>query len=185
MEALIGPAIVAAAIAALVSAIGWYVTHKQAEIMEKKRRDERIRDVQTALRAEIRSFYFRFEGLDLDTYADGITRKILSSDGNGESFTPFIPKEPASLIFLAITREVHILPQETIDPIVLFYIQMDTIASFADDLRSESFARMSQARKAEMYNDYVSLLRLARQRAYEALAAIDASGSISIPAGAQ
>jgi len=173
MEAWVAPAVIAAVIASAITAVGWIVTHFRETRAAKSRRLERVRDVQTALRAEIRSFYFRFAGLDFDAYAQSIVDNILAGDGNGGAYTPFIPKEPKNLIFSAIVGEIHILPGPVIDPIAVYYRQMDTISSFADDLRSDGFAGMEPARKAEMYKDYIAMLKLAHQLAFEALEALD------------
>lgn len=56
MSAWIGPAIVAALIGCLTTMLGWSVSFRQLRKLETTRRNEKIIDYQTALRAEIRSY---------------------------------------------------------------------------------------------------------------------------------
>ena len=67
MAAWIGPAIVVAVISALVTAAGWLVAHRQTMRAEALRRRERVVDVQTALRAEIRSHPHQARSIDYGT----------------------------------------------------------------------------------------------------------------------
>ena len=55
MGGWVGPAIIAAVISSLVSAAGWYVSYWTTIQTDHRRRREKVRDFQIALRAEIRS----------------------------------------------------------------------------------------------------------------------------------
>ena len=174
MSVWIGPAIVAAVISGLITALGWWASHYSSRRIETSRRSERVKDIQTALRAEMRSHRQR-----LLLFADGqatqsTSKRIAESDGSGR-FTPFVPREVDSFIFVAVAKEVHILPTAVIDPVVLYYRQVHALAQFAEDMRSERFDNLEPARKAEMYADYVSLGVYALQLAEEAIQAIDRS----------
>jgi hypothetical protein len=169
MAAWVGPAIVAAVISALVTAAGWYVAHQQEARREAAKRRERIRDVQTAIRAEIRAN--PFHGLDLEEHGALITAKM-SSD---PTFVPFVPRQVPAFVIDALIGEVHILPTEVIDPVILYYRQALAISHFAEDLRSDRFDKLEPSRKAAIYQDYTGLMIHARTVADRAIDALDAS----------
>lgn len=149
-------------------ALGWIVTQRQQVRREAASRGERIRDVQTALRAEIRSYRRWLESFDIEVET-GTTVLRMEND---PSFTPFIPREVETLVFNALVGEIHILPSEVIDPIVLYYRQVHALAKFAEDLRGERFEKLEVARKVEMYKDYVSLGVYALDLADETIATL-------------
>jgi hypothetical protein len=155
MEAWIGSAVVAVVISSLVTIAGWYATHRSERMLEAARRQERIQDIQTALLADIRSTNHRFQEVDLDTHLEQVTALIEKSDG----FTPFVPGEPGSLLWTSIVPEVHILPNEVIDPVVLFFSQLESIRQFVEDLRSERFEHLESSRKVLMFQDYVRMMK--------------------------
>jgi hypothetical protein len=98
-----------------VTAAGWYVAHQQEARREAAKRRERIRDVQTAIRAEIRAN--PFHGLDLEAHGALIIAKM-SSD---PTFVPFVPRQVPTFVIDALIGEIHILPTEVIDPVILYY----------------------------------------------------------------
>jgi hypothetical protein len=167
ISAWVGPAIVAAVISAIVTAFGWYASHASARRLEAARRSERIQDVQTALRAEIRSQRQR-----LRLFAE---QQEKSGDAASEEpgFTPFVPREAASFVFDAIVSEIHILPTEVIDPVVYYYRQIASLALFAEDLRSDRYASLPADRKAAMAADYIRMGVFAIELADKAIAAIE------------
>jgi hypothetical protein len=165
MSAWIGPAIVAALIGCLTTMLGWSVSYRQLRNLESVKRREKIVDYQTALRAEIRSYRARFEHMNPIAYRDAIIALIETDP----SFTPFLPLEPPMLIFSEIVKEIHILPTEVIDTVVLFYAHITTIAQLTMDLKSEHFNALPRERKAGLYMDYYNLLLLTRGLADEAL----------------
>ena len=158
MEAWIGSAVVAVVISSLVTIAGWYATHRSERMLEVARRQERIQDIQTALLADIRSTAHRFEVVDTDRR---LAREVALIEGAQEDqgYTPFVPREPGSLLWHSIAQEVHILSNEVIDPVVLFFSQLETIRYFVEDLRSEQFARLEPARKVAMLQDYVGMAK--------------------------
>jgi hypothetical protein len=175
MSAWIGPAIIAAVISAIVTAAGWYVTHRSGRQLETDRRRERILDVQTALRAEIRSHQHRLALFATQEELDAIAERIEAANNGETPFTPFIPREVEAFVFDAVVGEVHILPTEVIDPVVLYYRQVKALAQFVDDLRSERFDELEASRKAEMFRDYVAMGVFALELADEAIDAINQS----------
>ena len=52
----IGPAIIAAVIAALINVAGWFVTGQREVRRDRRRRRERFEDLQISLRAEIQHY---------------------------------------------------------------------------------------------------------------------------------
>jgi hypothetical protein len=174
MSAFIAPVIVAV-VSFLAVALGWFVTHRQNIGREASRRQERIKDVQTALRAEMRSHWRRLGPIDLEARAELIVAKIRDAAEKGQDFTPFIPREDHSVIFSAVAHEIHILPNDVIDPVVLYYTHANAISQFVDDLRADKFAALDPSRKIEMYRDYIGMKEQARELAEEAIRAIDVS----------
>ena len=166
MEAWIGSAVIAVVISSLVTVAGWFMTLRHERLREIERRQERIEDIQTALLADIRSSSHRFSEIDLDRHAAEMKERIAAA-GPGESYTPFVPREPGSLLWSTTAGEIHILPNEVIDAVVIYFSQLETLRLFIDDLRGERFAALDSARKIAMYADYINmakyLLDLARE----------------------
>jgi hypothetical protein len=164
-----------------VTAAGWYVGHRQDVRREAVKRLERIRDVQTAILAEIRANQYRLHGLDLEAHAARIAAKM-SAD---PAFAPFVPREVPAFVIDALIGEIHILPTEIIDPVILYYRQILAISQLADDLRSERFDKLEASRKVELYNDYIELMIYARTLSNEAIEVITeslAGGEVNSPA---
>jgi hypothetical protein len=175
MAAWVGPAIVAAFISALVTAIGWYVGHRQDVRREAAKRIERIRDVQTAILAEIRANRHRLHAVDLEAHAALVAAKMNADP----AFTPFVPREVPAFLIDALMGEIHILPTGIIDPVILYYRQALTLSQLADDLRSERFEKLETNRKVELYNDYIGLMVYARTLADRAIDALDSSLAVN------
>jgi len=177
VEAWIGSAVVAFVISSLVTILGWYATHRSERLLEVARRQERIQDIQTALLADIRSTSYRFEVVDSDRHLDEVVALIEETPG----YTPFVPREPGSLLWSSIAQEVHILPNEVIDPVILFFSQLETIRYFVEDLRSEQFSNLESARKAAMYRDYVRMVKFLVLLAEKAEGALARSLGVKLP----
>jgi hypothetical protein len=158
VEAWIGSAVVAVVISSLVTIAGWYATHRSKWLLETARRQERIQDIQTALLADIRSTAHRFEFVDPDRLLEELLAIVEGAPGD-PGYTPFVPREPGSLLWPSIAHEVHILPTEVIDAVVLFFSQLETIRHFVEDLRSEQYARLEPKRKLAMLRDYVGMVK--------------------------
>jgi hypothetical protein len=174
VEAWIGSAIIAVVISSLVTIAGWYATHRSERLLEAARRQERILDIQTALLADIRSTGHRFRLIDLDRHLAEMVAQIQGAPEGGD-YTPFVPREPGSLLWSSVAHEVHILPNDVIDPVVLFFSQLETIRYFVDDLRSDRFVSLDRARKVAMYEDYVRMMKYLVQLADNAQRALDDS----------
>ncbi|WP_029353919.1 hypothetical protein [Bosea sp. 117] len=168
MQSWIGPAIIAAVISSLVTVIGWWFNHRHEHRTQVARRQERIRDVQTALRAEIRSHRRR---LLLFEQATALKEAV----GDGPAFTPFVPSEVRSFLFEAVVTDIPILPVAVIDPVVIYYRQVHALTQFAEDLRADRFASLEWPRKAAMHADYIAMGIYAGTLADEAISAIDAA----------
>jgi hypothetical protein len=158
LETLVQSAVVAVVISSLVTIAGWYATHRSERLLEAARRRERIQDIQTALLADIRSTAHRFEQIDLDHHLEEMVARIEQAPA-GQDYTPFVPAEPGSLLWSSVSTEVHILPTEVIDSVVLFFSQLETVRLFVEDLRSERFAVLDRARKVTLYEDYIRMTK--------------------------
>jgi hypothetical protein len=174
MEAWIGSAVVAVVISSLVTIAGWYATHRSERTLEAARRQERIQDIQTALLADIRSTGHRFRQIDLDRHLAEMVAQIEGAP-EGSVYTPFVPGEPGSRLWSSVAHEVHILPNDVIEPVVLLFSQLETVRYFVEDLRSERYVSLDRARKAAMYEDYVRMMKYLVQLADDAQRALEQS----------
>ena len=105
MEAWVGPAIVAAIISGLVSLVLVQMNFSQQRKAERLRREEKVRDFQIALRAEIASDLLNLEVIDRGSYLAEI-RQHYAGDPAYSVVVPFVATNP---IFESVVREIHIL----------------------------------------------------------------------------
>lgn len=166
LSAWVGPAIVATLIASLVQVIGWWIEHRHERVRQITSRREKIVDVQTAIRAEIRSHRHRLlQFANIDTAS-------LPDDGS-DDFLPVVPGEVRPFVLEAILREIHILPTDVIDPVILYYRQVEALIKLVEDLRSDRFRQISGRRRVAMYRDYIAMGTYAAELATDAIAAIN------------
>ena len=168
MGSWVGPAVVAALIAALVSAAGWFVTTRQALALERARRRERTRDFQIALRAEIFSELANLARPDLDAQLARMAERI-ETDATHAIFVPSLPR---NLIFEAIVADLPILPEHVLGPLVFFTRQRQVMDGLVKDIRSPEFRLLPRATQLEVYQTYLRLwahLRELAERAVDAL----------------
>jgi hypothetical protein len=158
VEAWIGSAVVAVVISSLVTVAGWFMALQHERLREAERRQERVEDIQTALLADIRSSSHRFSGTDLDQNLKDIASRIGRAPPS-EPYTPFVPREPGSLLWQSVAGEVHILPNDVIDAVVVYFSQLETIRLFADDLRADPVRSLDAGRKISMYEDYINMAK--------------------------
>ena len=169
MGSWVGPAVVAALIAALVSAAGWFVTTRQALALERARRRERTRDFQIALRAEIFSELANLVRPDLDAQLARMAERLETDAAHAI----FVPSLPRNLIFEAIVADLPILPEHVLGPLVFFTRQRQVMDGLVKDIRSEEFRSLPKSTQLEIYREYWELwtnLRDLAQRAVDALA---------------
>jgi hypothetical protein len=165
----IGPAIVAAVIAAIGGFITLALSHRQSIRRDQMRRAERVQDVQTAIRAEIRANLQRLQSVDIDKHAEGTFARMRAS----ADFTPFIPREAPNAIFTAVLTDIQILPTSVIDSVVVYYDQLSRIGQFSEDMRSDQFRLLGPDRKTTMYGDYIAMLKQAEILAVQAIDTIN------------
>ena len=151
LDHILSPQAQQAVIAGLFLAVGWWVVHWQGRMRDARTRTDRVRDVQRALFAEIRANVAALSRYDLAEYGEGIAERIETEPG----FFPTIPTESNDAIFRAIIEEIHVLPRDTIDPLVLYYSQLNVIASAIADLRAVDVSKVGPERAADMYRDYI------------------------------
>ncbi len=171
LDPYVSPQAQQAIIAGLFVAIGWWVVAFQNRKRAADLRAERVRDVQRALFAEIRAYLAVLRRDDVAAYGAGIVERILTEPG----FFPFIPTERNDAIFRAIVGEIHVLPRDTVDPVVLYYSQLNAISAMIEDLRGLDVASIGPKRAAGMYRDYISMKVEAIEMGDNALEAIRAN----------
>ncbi len=176
MSAWLGPAVVAAVISALIQVIGWLAAERRDVKADRRRRAERVRDVQVALRAEIRGFLHQAGqpgGDERKAAASAVEERIMQDEGG--AFVPFVPKMTAPVVFDAVVREIHVLPVQVIDPVVLFYRQTKILSDMADDLRGDRYGALSSPRRAALYRDFIAVTEQAIRFADQANAILQRS----------
>ena len=142
-----------ALIAVVGAVVGILLTNGIRLVLDARARAERVRDIQTALRAEIRS-----HRRSLEVFSEGtVQSEVLTHIEAEAGYSPFVNREVDPFIFDAIVGEIHVLPGAVIDPVVLYYRQWRILGMLAEDMRSASFAQLPQARKAALYADYRNL----------------------------
>jgi len=168
----IGPAIVATVIASLVQVIGWWIEHRRESGRQSAQRRERIVDVQTALRAEIRSHRHRLQQF---SQADEMPEAPADAPGirPDRPYRPFVPSEVKPFVFEAILKEVHVLPTDVIDPVVVYYRQVHALIQLVEDLRSDRVSQLEPERQRAIYRDYIAMAIYAGELAGNAMDAID------------
>ena len=168
MEAWVGPAIVAAIISGLVSLIVVQLNFRQGRVTERLRRDEKIRDFQIALRAEIQSELTNLRRFDLESVRVEMERRYAENP----EFSVSVPRVAKHIVFEAIVRELHILPEAVIGPVVLYVRQRQVIESLTEDMRDNSFKTLSKDRQLAMYRDYLEMWKEWRALAEQAESAL-------------
>ena len=168
LDAWLHPTVQAALVGGSVAAFGWLVNGAQNRRREARLRHERVADVQRALIAEIRANLLATDADDIAQVGAAVVARIRA--GN---FLPLVPTEANDRIFRAILSDIHVLPAETIDSVVLYYRQLGVMAALAADFRL--LDSKSAERAAEMFEDYVALSIEAVQIGGEALSTLAAS----------
>jgi hypothetical protein len=158
------------AIVGIVGAlIGILLTNVLRVYFDWRNRRERVRDIQTALRGELRSHRHALEYFEDAEGADAVVARM----GSDPSYIPFVTREIDPPIFTAIVGEIHILPDSVIDAVVIFYRQAKTLAGMTEDMREDRYASLPSNRRIDMYRDYVALGVFALELADDALDAIE------------
>lgn len=167
-EVGLDPRVAGALIGALAVALGWLVTALRERAGVRRRRRQRERDVRMALAAEVKAYVAGLRDSDpLERWREVTTRMEAEPD-----YVPMVPSERADTVFTALARELPVLPEGAIDPVVRHYSHLAVIEAFVEDLRSERYRGLSHRDRIEMYTDYISLKLEARRFGEAAVAAL-------------
>ena len=161
----IDPRVQQALIAGVFLAAGWLVNGRQNRRRDARLREERVRDVQRALFAEIRAYVAVLKRDNLAVYGETIARRILAE----KDYFPIIPTERNDTIFRAIVADIHILPRAVVDPAALYYSQLAAISAMIDDLRVLDKGRIGPERAVAMYRDYIAMKQEALELGEDAM----------------
>ncbi len=175
LEVWIGPVIIAAAIAAMVNVAGWFVASLRDRRADDRRRREKQNDLATALLAEITHYRDALTFFDLDEVWETVTDEM----SENEAYMPFIPTERNDTIFTAILADIHILPEDVIQPVTRYYNQVFAIDAIIADLRSAAFRSEPHGTRLAVYTDYISLKKQALLDGNSAIDALSAHLSVS------
>lgn len=168
MKSWLSTAIIAVIISSIVTAAGWFVNFRNSLRIEKEKRREKVRDFQIALRAEIRSELHHLNTERLKEDLAAVEARYAAS----KTYSVFVLGIARHVVFENLIKELHLLPEEVIDPVIIYYRQRQLIEQAGLDLRSERFGKCSQAQQLEMYRDYIALLLYLKTLAEDAVKAI-------------
>lgn len=168
---IIDPRVQQAVVAGVFVAVGWVFNGYQNRKRERRRRLERMQDVQTALIAEIDHYIVTLKQFDLSASWS----RIVTAMEDDMSYIPVVPSERNDTIFSALIAEIHVLPEPVIQPVVGYYNQVFAVDAIIDDLRSDLFREMDQIQRIGMYTDYIALKQEALARGEVALRALRVS----------
>ncbi|MGV3548417.1 hypothetical protein [Rhizobium sp.] len=171
MGGWIGPAIIAALISGLVSLLGLYLGGWIAIRQQRRLRREKVRDFQIALRAEIRSELHNLAAIDFDGHLAEIAARYAAS--TDYSVFPSFPAR--GIVFEAIEGEIHILPEQVIDVVILHWRQRHAVEKMVEDMRHERFSQLGASRQLEMYKDYIEMQKYLVDTARLSIKALDRS----------
>ncbi|WP_306751590.1 hypothetical protein [Paracoccus actinidiae] len=171
LDTYLSPQAQQAVIAGVFLAAGWWVVALQNRRRDANLRAERVRDVQRAIFAEIRAYLAVLRRDNVGEYGAAIKTRILTE----ADFFPVIPTEHNDALFRAIIGDIHVLPRDTVDPVVLYYSQLNAISAMISDLRELDVAKIGAERAAGMYHDYISMKIEALELGEKALEAIRAN----------
>jgi hypothetical protein len=170
LEAWVGPAIVAAFISGLVSLVLVQLTFRQERRADRLRREEKIRDFQIALQAEIRSELANLERFELEA----LLAQVEARYATDKDYSVVVPRIAKHVIFDAIAEEIHILPEAVIGPVVFYARQRQVVEQLAEDMRDASFKALAPERQLAMYRDYLGMWEVWRDLASKAEKALEA-----------
>lgn len=173
---IIDPRVQQAVVAGVFVAVGWVFNGHQNRKRERRRRLERVMDVQTALIAEIDHYVVTLKQFDLSTSWS----RIVTAMEEDAKYIPVVPSERNDTIFSALIAEIHVLPDPVIQPVVGYYNQVFAVDAIIDDLRSDLFREMDQVQRIGMYTDYIALKQEALARGEMALRALRLSTGRSV-----
>jgi hypothetical protein len=165
--------VIAAIITAAVTAAGWFVTHARDRAARARLRAETSIDLQKALRAEIRAHVAELEeDAALMGGFDAQLDALEAALADDPDYRPIVPKEKHDAVFSALVGEIHLLPTETVDPVITYYAKLATLTAFIDDLRVGPLSAAPGARLPAIYADLLGLKLTTLARAREAEAAL-------------
>lgn len=149
----VAAAFVTALVGGGVVAAGWFWTHALSRRRDRMLRDEQVGDVQRALLAEIRAHVAALERQeDFDSL---VARARLRDKLISDQHVPILPHDANDRIFRAIVEQVHLLPQNVIDPVVRYYRLLAVRVALAQDIRSSAADQPTRA--GEMLDHYIGL----------------------------
>ena len=148
--------IIAAVIGAVVVAFGWIISFRLDRERYRSNRQEKEIDIQKALRAEIKAIVDAPQNQNLESSLErGLAR--FETETEADPYVPFIPHEKHDTVFQALVGDIHVLPTETVEPVILYYNQTVSISMMASDLRSDRFAKLDRDRRRKMLRDYMTI----------------------------
>ena len=165
----IGPAVTAAA-------IGSFLGYRLSRKLELDRRREKTVDFTKAILAEIKSTINRHADINIDEHLEQILRKLIPPglpDGASSNYTPFVPKRVTTIVFDALIAEIYVLPTSVVNDVVAYYEDEHMLTQLIEDMRDQQFSSRSQAVKAAIYTDFISLIKGANTKGKQAQVSIE------------
>ena len=158
-----------AAIAGTVVAGGWIMTFLLRELSDSIARDQKSRDLQKALAAEIHDYTVSLHVHDPEQWKRNVEADVMRGGSTLEDgFFPYFAKISEPVIFNRIAGDISLLPEDVIDAVIQFYSTLSDLRLLIDDLNSLEFRRLEKARRVIGYKDLTDLLTTAAAIAKDA-----------------
>lgn len=148
LNALLGPAVVAAIIAAIANSA-------QNRRSQNRLRLEKVSDFHTALSAEIAVNARRYFLVDLDQHRGEMLARMRADPG----FVPMVPKHATSNVYAQIVKEIHVIEGKAVELVVDYYFRESQIDALVEDLRSATFRKLDVERRCAAYSNYIDLIQ--------------------------
>ena len=136
----------------------WRANRKAERTERLNLRTEKTRDLQSAIRAEIRGQWYELrQSGEISDFRKKLLER-LERETVEAPFVPLIPRLAQSVILEAIVADIALLDHGTIREVMLFYRQLAILNAFIDELKSEQFAKLPRDRRANMLETYFTML---------------------------
>lgn len=144
-----------------VGLLTWFGSNWMTRRNERRLREEKSRDIQAALLAEIDAIVRQWTMIPPDQTEAGANRRFDLARQRDENYTPYVTAETGAHVFTALISEISVLDRLQISAVVRFYRQIHMIEKFAEEMKSDRFYALDLDRKERMTLDYLRMIKTA------------------------
>lgn len=152
----------------LFATVAYLLSRSSDRAARKRLRQEKTRDLQTAIRAEVRAHWYELNDFgDLEALRDSDIASIEAGRWVQPSFTPFVLRQAPSVVFDTIQSDLALLDNAVIQICINYYRQLALASQLAEDLRAERYAQLPADRKIQLISAYYVMLTTLKANALE------------------